>query len=169
MAALVSCFVSGFLHLLHGADHIVAMLAVGVWGARIGGRAIWSWPMVFVATMLVGFAIGTVGLEMPFIQPAIYASVIVLGLVAAFAVEVRMWLGAALIALFALFHGHAHGTEAVAASTSAYAAGLAVATGGLHVAGICACRASHRAIARAASRTMRAVIVLGAMIAVIAG
>ena len=67
-------FASGIAHPLYGADHILAMLAVGVWGVFAGGRAVWVWPMSFVAAMLAGFAAATFGLQMPFVEPAIWAS-----------------------------------------------------------------------------------------------
>src|SRR5262249_28605017 len=97
-------FVSGLAHPLHGADHLVAMLAVGVWGALTGGRAIRLWPIAFMAAMLVGFATGAAGLAVPLVEPAILSSIVVLGLLVAFAAEARLWLGAAIIGLFALFH-----------------------------------------------------------------
>src|SRR5262245_62585207 len=134
MPEFPASFVSGFVHPLHEADHLVAMLTVGVWGALAGGRAIRVWPIAFVATMLVGFASAAAGIAVPFLEPAILSSIIVLGLLVAFAAKARLWLGAAIIGLFAFFHGHAHGTEAVSASASAYAAGLILAMGMLFTA-----------------------------------
>ena len=116
MPECAASFVSGFAHPLHGADHVVAMLAVGIWGALAGGRAIRVWPIAFVATMLVGFASAAAGIAVPLVEPAILSSIVVLGLLVAFAAEAHLWLGAAIIGLFAFFHGHAHGTEVVSPS-----------------------------------------------------
>src|SRR5262245_30137203 len=118
MPEFAASFVSGFAHPLHGADHVVAMLAVGVWGALMGGRAIRLWPIAFVATMLVGFVSGAAGIGIPLVEPAILSSVVALGLLVAFRARIHLWLGAAIIGMFAFFHGHAHGTEVVAASGS---------------------------------------------------
>src|SRR5262245_31867532 len=129
MSAFAASFVSGFVHPLHGADHLVAMVAVGIWGALAGGRAIRVWPIAFVGTMLVGFASAAAGIAVPFVEPAILSSIVVLGLLVAFAAEAPLWLGAAILGLFAFFHGHVHGTEDAVASLSGYAADLTLATG----------------------------------------
>jgi urease accessory protein len=128
-------FASGIAHPLNGADHILAMVAVGLWGVLAGGRAIWAWPMAFVTTMLAGFTAATLGLQMPLVEPVIWSSIIILGFFA-LAVKAPVWLGAAIVGFFAFFHGHAHGTEATADSLVPYAAGFAFATAGLHAAGI---------------------------------
>jgi urease accessory protein len=168
MPEFTASFVSGFVHPLHGADHLVAMLAVGIWGALAGGRAIRVWPIVFVATMLVGFASAAAGIAVPLVEPAILSSIVVLGLLVAFAAEAHLWLGAAIIGLFAFFHGHAHGTEAVSASAIAYAAGLMLATGALHTAGIGLCRLASGSMPRVALRAAGAVAAFGAMVAMVA-
>ena len=168
MLGLASSFMSGFAHPLHGADHLFAMLAVGVWGALAGGRAIRVWPIAFVATMLAGFATAAWGLAVPFVEPAIASSIVVLGLVVALAVNAPLWPGAAIIGLFAFFHGHAHGTEAASTSLMAYATGLALATGALHAAGIGLCRVAGGSMPRVALRTAGAVAALGGMAAMVA-
>jgi len=127
---------SGIAHPLSGPDHILAMVAVGLWSVLAGGGAIWVWPIAFLATMLAGFAAATMGLPIPCVEPAIWSSIVALGLFIAFAVKAPLWLGAAITGLFAFFHGHAHGTEAVAASLIPFAAGFALATAGLHAVGI---------------------------------
>jgi urease accessory protein len=167
MPEYAASFVSGFLHPLHGADHLVAMLAVGIWGALVGGRAIRVWPIAFVATMLAGFACSAAGIPVPLVEPAILSSIVVLGLLVAFAAKAPLWLGTAVIGLFAFFHGHAHGTEAAAASLVSYAAGLAVATGALHAAGIATCRLTGGSIGRVAFRTMGAIAAVGAVVAMV--
>src|SRR5262245_36205072 len=160
-------FVSGFTHPLHGADHLVAMLAVGIWGALAGGRAVRVWPIAFVATMLVGFASGAAGIAVPLVEPAILSSIIVLGLLVAFSAHADLWLGAAMIGLFAFFHGHAHGTEVLSASVSAYAAGLMVATVALHTAGIGLCRVASGSMSNVALRAAGAVATFGGMVAMV--
>jgi urease accessory protein len=132
----VNSFASGIAHPLSGTDHILAMLAIGLWAVVVGGRAVWIWPMTFVATMLAGFAVASLGVPMPLVEPAISASVVILGLFIALAVRAPVWLGGSIAGLFAFFHGHAHGEEAPAASLISYAAGFALATAALHATGI---------------------------------
>ena len=114
------------------------MVAIGLWGVIAGGRALWAWPLAFVATTLVGFTAATLGLHVPLVEPAIATSIVVLGLLVAFAVRAPVWLGAVIAALFAFFHGHAHGTEALVSGAApvAYASGFSLATATLHAAGI---------------------------------
>ena len=156
-------FATGFAHPVDGIDHILAMVTVGVWGVLAGGRALWVWPTVFVATMLTGFAASTLGLQLPWVPAAVSCSIFVLGLVVALAVKAPVWLGAALVGLFAFFHGHAHGTEAIAASLVAYGAGFALATAGLHAAGIGMARALEGSIGRLAVQGVGALTVLGGL------
>jgi urease accessory protein len=168
MSGYAASFLSGFAHLLHGADHLVAMLAVGVWGALAGGRAIRVWPVAFVTTMLVGFATAAAGIAVPLVESAILSSIVVLGLFVAFAARAPVWLGTAIIGLFAFFHGHVHGTEAAAASLTSYATGLAVATGALHAAGIAMCCVTSGSIGRVVLRTMGAITAFGGVVAMVA-
>jgi len=132
----IDSFLSGIAHPLSGADHILAMTAVGLWAVLADDRAIWIWPIAFVATMLVGFAAAISGLQIALVQPAISSSIIVFRMLIAFAVTAPVWPGAAIVGLFAFFHGHAHGTEATAVSLFPYAAGFALATAGLYAVGI---------------------------------
>jgi urease accessory protein len=130
-------FAAGIAHPLGGLDHITVMVAVGLWAALKGGRALWLWPVTFVALMLVGGALGMAHVDLPFVEPAILASVVALGLLVALAVDMPVALGAAIIGAFALFHGHAHGTEVTdSANGLLYMAGFALATAALHLAGI---------------------------------
>src|ERR1700740_2074868 len=124
--AEANSFFVGIAHPLSGVDHILAMVIVGVWSVLAGGRAIWIWPTSFVATMLAGFAAATLGLQVPLVEPAIWSSIIILGLLVALAVRAPVWPGAVLPGLFAFFHGHAHGTEVAAGSLIPYAAGFAL-------------------------------------------
>ena len=129
-------FAAGFSHPLFGLDHILAMVAVGLWAAMIGGRAVWIVPSAFVGTMIAGFGLALLGAPLPFVEPVILASVVVLGLLIAAAVNVPVAVGAVLVGIFALFHGHAHGGELGAATALPYLLGFALATAILHVAGI---------------------------------
>jgi urease accessory protein len=156
-------FATGFAHPVLGIDHILTMVTVGVWGVLAGGRALWVWPAVFVSTMLTGFAASTVGLQLPGVPAAVAASIIVLGLMVALAVRAPLWLGAALVGLFAFFHGHAHGTEAIAGSLVAYGAGFALATAGLHAAGIGLALAVEGSIGKLAVQALGALTVLGGL------
>jgi urease accessory protein len=131
----INSFASGIAHPLNGIDHILAMIAVGLWAVLADGRAIWIWPMTFVAAMLAGFVAASSGVPMPFVEPAISSSVIILGLFVALAVKAPLWLGAASAGLFGFFHGHAHGAEGTAVSLIPYAVGFVLATATLHVAG----------------------------------
>ena len=126
----------GFAHPFFGLDHLVAMVAVGLWAALAGGKRLWVWPAAFVSAMLMGGFIGHAGIELPHVEPAIAASVIALGLLVATGLKAPVPLGAALIAAFAIFHGHAHGAEAPAEGWAGYAAGFVLATAMLHSIGI---------------------------------
>jgi urease accessory protein len=129
-------FLAGLSHPLFGLDHILAMIAVGLWAAMIGKRAVWIVPSAFVGTMVLGFALALAGAPLPFVEPVILASVVVLGLLVAMAVNVPVAIGAVLVAAFALFHGHAHGGELGTADAMPYMLAFATATTLLHAAGI---------------------------------
>ncbi|UCI19797.1 HupE/UreJ family protein [Mesorhizobium sp. B2-1-8] len=134
-----SSFMAGFTHPLSGLDHMTVMLAVGLWAALKGGKAIWAWPAAFVAVMLGGAALGMAHMPLPFVEPGILASVVAVGLLVALAVDLPVSAGVAIIGLFALFHGHAHGTEVPEnAGGLEYMAGFAIATVLLHAIGIAA-------------------------------
>jgi urease accessory protein len=127
----------GFAHPLAGADHLLAMLAVGIWAAQRGGGRAWLLPLAFVATMIVGFAAGAAGIGLPGVELMIVASVVTFGGLVALASRTPAVAAAAIVGAFALFHGHAHGTEmAAGVSGLAYGAGFATATALLHVAGV---------------------------------
>lgn len=129
-------FAAGFSHPLFGTDHILVMIAVGLWAWQIGQRAIWIVPAAFVGTMIFGFALALTGIQLPFVEPAILASVVALGLLVALAVKLPVSIGAAIVGIFALFHGYAHGGEIGAAAQVSYAVGFAIATAFLHGMGI---------------------------------
>ena len=112
---------------------MLAMVAVGLWAGLNGGRALWAWPVAFVGVMLAGGALGMAGVAVPMVEPGILASVIVLGLLVLTAARLPVALGAALVGVFALLHGHAHGAELpTEAAAATYAAGFALATALLH-------------------------------------
>ena len=129
-------FFAGISHPLFGLDHILAMVAVGLWAAQIGGKALWTVPAAFVGTMALGFFAALNGLALPFVEPAILASVIGLGLLVSMAVKVPASVSAAVVAVFALFHGFAHGGELGSAGALRFALGFLIATGLLHGVGI---------------------------------
>jgi len=129
-------FLAGFTHPLTGLDHILVMVAVGLWAATIGGRALWVVPTAFVGTMGVGYLLSLAGVSLPLVEPVILASVVALGLVVAMALKVPPAAAAILVGIFALFHGHAHGGEIGAATAVSFGFGFAIATAGLHAAGL---------------------------------
>ncbi|MFN3972623.1 MAG: HupE/UreJ family protein [Gemmobacter sp.] len=131
-----SAFASGLGHPVGGLDHVLAMVAVGLLAVMTGGRAVWAMPVAFVAAMLAGGVMGAVGLPVAGVEPMILASIVVLGVAVALAVRVPLLPVLAVIALFAVVHGHAHGAEGPSVGLAAYAAGFALATAGLHLAGI---------------------------------
>jgi urease accessory protein len=130
-------FSSGFMHPVLGWDHVVAMVAVGLWGAFLGRPAIWLLPIVFPMVMAFGGAIGLSGLHLPAVETGIALSAIVLGAVVALALRPPIWVAAAIVGSFAVFHGYAHGVELPrAADPLAYSLGFVIATGMLHLVGI---------------------------------
>jgi urease accessory protein len=128
---------AGFWHPLTGLDHMLAMVAVGLWAGLNGGRALWAWPVAFVGVMLLGGALGIGGVALPMVEAGILASVVILGLLVLAAVRLPTAIGALLIAAFALLHGHAHGAELPGnAAAVTYMAGFAIATALLHAFGV---------------------------------
>ncbi len=132
--------ISGFLHPLLGLDHLLAMLAVGLLSAEIGGRAIWTVPAAFVGTMAVGSILGIFGVPAPLVEYGITGSVVILGIAIIAGDRIPEWAGIFIVAIFAFFHGHAHGTELPELTSTvglmiAYIAGFLIATAGLHVIG----------------------------------
>ena len=132
-----SGWVHGLVHPFSGLDHLCAMIAVGLWAAQIGGRAIWRVPLTFVSVMALGGVLGMAAVPVPFIETGIIMSLLVLGLLIAAAVRLPLLASAAIVGVFAIFHGYAHGTE-MPQSTSGlgYALGFMLATASLHGMGI---------------------------------
>ena len=130
-------FASGFWHPIMGWDHVVAMVAVGLWGAFLGAPAIWILPIVFPLVMAIGGALGIAGMPLPAVETGIALSGVVLGLLILFAVKAPLWLASVIVGVFAIFHGHAHGTEfPTEFNAYGYAVGFVLATGLLHLVGI---------------------------------
>jgi urease accessory protein len=133
----VNGFSSGFAHPLTGLDHIVAMVAVGLWGAFLGGRAMWLLPVVFPVVMAFGGAMGVLGVPMSGVETGIALSGVVLGFMVAFAARPPLWVAAVIVGIFAVFHGYAHGQELPeSANAMTFAIGFVISTGLLHLTGI---------------------------------
>jgi urease accessory protein len=132
-----SGFLTGFMHPLAGLDHVLAMIAVGLWGAQLGTPAVWLLPVTFPMVMAFGGFVGLIGIPLPGAEIGIALSALLLGLMVASESQPSLEIAAALVAFFAIFHGHAHGTELPAGQSGlAYSIGFVVATGCLHAAGI---------------------------------
>ena len=154
-------FMGGFMHPIFGPDHVVAMVAVGLWGAFLGAPAIWLLPVVFPLMMAVAGAFGVLGVPLPGVEIGIAVSAIMLGTMVALAAKPPLWTAAMLVAAFAIFHGHAHGAELpVGADAVAFSMGFVVATGMLHVSGIAFGTLSRWPAGRIAVRVAGGVIAL---------
>jgi urease accessory protein len=128
---------AGLTHPVSGLDHVLAMVAVGLWGAQLGPPAIWLLPVAFPMIMALGGTLGLLGVHLPGVEIGIALSAIGLGAAVLFEAKPKLAAAAALVGFFAIFHGHAHGTELpVGANGLLYSIGFVVATGLLHLAGI---------------------------------
>lgn len=128
---------AGLLHPIPGLDHVVAMIAVGLWGAQLGLPAIWVLPVTFPLVMAMGGFLGLVGLPLPGLEVGIALSAVALGLAVATAWQARIWVAAVMVGFFAIFHGHAHGNELPPGQSAlTYSLGFVMATGCLHAIGI---------------------------------
>lgn len=132
-----SGFIEGFAHPFLGVDHLLAMVAVGLWSAALGSRARWLVPAAFVVAMAAGAALGMAAVPLPSVELGIALSVVVFGALIGLRSRLPLLTGMALVAAFAVFHGHAHGAEApTAASPALYMLGFALATASLHLTGL---------------------------------
>ena len=130
-------FVHGFSHPLSGIDHILAMVAVGLFAAHLGGRALWLVPLTFVSVMALAGIAGMAGVQLPFVEIGIGMSVVVLGLAVAFQFSVTTLVAMTFVGFFAIFHGHAHGAEMPETMSGlSYGAGFVCATALLHAIGV---------------------------------
>lgn len=162
---------AGLLHPILGLDHLLAMVAVGLLSAQLGGRALWTVPATFVSVMALGGVLGIAGVPLPFVELGIALSVVALGIALVVRRNMPMGIAMLFVGVFALFHGHAHGTELPAISETmidvlAYVFGFLVATAGLHLIGalvgqIAAGRPNWATVMRVSGA---AITVLGVMI-----
>lgn len=128
---------SGFLHPMLGWDHLLAMMGVGIWAYSIGGQAIWKIPLGFMTSMIVGGVLGIYGVPIPFVELTILASTLVITGLWLLKIKMSAWVGAAVVGVFAIAHGYAHGAEMpMDASPVQFALGFVAATGVLHALGI---------------------------------
>ena len=133
----VDGIVSGFCHPFTGLDHLCAMIGVGLWAAQRGGRSIWLIPLAFLCVMALGGLLGMFAVSIPFVEPGIVASILILGILIAAAIRMPLMLGILLVGTFALFHGHAHGAEMPhTVSGVMYGIGFLAATALLHACGV---------------------------------
>ena len=154
-------FLAGLAHPVLGPDHVVAMVAVGLWGAFLGAPAIVLLPIVFPLVMAFGGVIGILGVSLPGVETAIALSAVVLGTMVALAARPPLWVAAVLVSAFAIFHGHAHGVELPpGADIVAYSVGFVVATGLLHLTGIAVGLLARWPAGRIAVRTAGGAIAL---------
>jgi urease accessory protein len=128
---------AGLWHPVSGLDHVLAMVSVGLWGAQLGAPAVWLLPVTFPMVMAFGGFLGLVGVPLPGVEAAIALSALLLGIMVAFEVRPSLGVAAGLVGFFAIFHGHAHGTELPAGQSGLlYSVGFVIATGCLHLIGI---------------------------------
>lgn len=152
-------FISGFEHPIFGLDHLVAMVAVGLWGAFLGMPAIWILPVVFPIIMALGGTLGIAAYWLPGVEVVIACSAIVLGACVALALRPPLWIAAIIVGAFAIFHGYAHGVELPqAANPLSYALGFVLATGLLHLCGIGLSLLTRHSVGRYAVRAGGAAI-----------
>jgi urease accessory protein len=160
----VSTFRDGLLHPLFGLDHVLAMLAVGLWAGMVGGRALMAWPASFVIAMLAGGIVGVALPGLPMVEPAIALSVVTLGTVVAFGWRLPTVVGAAVCAAFGIVHGYAHGAEMPGGQPFVlYGAGFALATAALHGVGITLALTGQRHAGPLATRVAGALTTVAGM------
>ena len=136
-AGEVGGFVSGFHHPVSGWDHVLAMVAVGLWGAQLGPPAMWLLPVAFPMVMALGGMMGLLGIPLPGVEIGIALSALVLGAMVLAEKRPPLWIAALIVGVFAIFHGHAHGRELPPGQNGlCYSAGFVMATGCLHGIGI---------------------------------
>jgi urease accessory protein len=165
----VASFMSGLAHPVFGLDHLLAMVTVGLWAALVGGRSLWVWPASFVGSMLAGGALAMNGVALPGVELVIAASVVALGLAIVLGLKPQIVLGAVLIALFGIAHGHAHGLEAPQiGSHFVYVAGFVLTTLTLHGVGLAAVLLNRQRFAATLTRVLGGAVMLSGL-ALIAG
>ena len=154
-------FLTGLMHPVSGLDHVLAMIAVGLWGAQLGAPAVWMLPVAFPMMMAFGGFIGLVGLPLPGVEIGIALSAILLGSVVARESRPSLGVAVLLVAFFAIFHGHAHGTELPKGQSGlTYSIGFVIATGCLHGVGIAVGLIHRWPAGKAALRAAGAIVAL---------
>jgi urease accessory protein len=155
-------FASGFEHPISGFDHILAMVAVGMWGAQLGAPAIWVLPVVFPMVMALGGMMGLIGIKLPGIEYCIALSAVALGFAVFQEARPKLWIAAIIVGVFAIAHGHAHGTELpLGANGVLYSIGFVIATGLLHALGIGIGLVNRWPAGRISLRAAGAVVAIG--------
>lgn len=146
-------FITGLQHPWSGLDHVLAMIAVGLWGAQLGSPAMWVLPIAFPMMMALGAMMGLLGIPIPGVEVGIALSAIVLGAMILFEVRLKLAVAIAIVGIFAIFHGHAHGTELPAGQSGLmYSMGFVIATGCLHGLGVALGLVHHLPVGRLALR-----------------
>lgn len=161
-------FMGGVGHTIGGVDHCLSMIAVGLWAAQIGGRALWVVPCTFVGVMVAGSILGMAGVAVPFVEEGILVSVLVLGILVAGAFRMSIACSSLVVGLFAFLHGHAHGTEMSGAPGAiSYLVGFSLAAAMLHLLGMGVSTLMHRLNLQPVNRCIGATIAFaGLMLAV---
>jgi urease accessory protein len=163
-AGRITGFLSGFEHPISGFDHVLAMVAVGLWGAVLGPPAVWVLPVAFPVMMAFGGLLGLLDIPVPGVEIGIAISALVLGAMVLAELRPPLWLAAVVVAFFAIFHGHAHGRELPEGSSALlYSLGFVVATGLLHAVGILLGEAHRWAVGQKAVRAAGGVVALGGL------
>ncbi len=161
-------FWAGFVHPLSGLDHILAMVAVGLWAVQLGKMALVALPLTFVGTMVIGGLFGGLNLPLPLVEPGILASGIILGGLVFAALRLPLFLSMGLVAFFAIFHGYAHGAEMPqGASALAYGLGFVTATAVLHLVGMGSARLGEKLMQAKAVRWTGGAVALGGCYALV--
>ena len=160
--------IAGMIHPFTGADHVLAMIAVGVWAARLGRRASFTLPLVFPLMMLVGGWVASTGVALPVLEPTIAISVITLGVLIAVGLRLPIFASALLVAVFAIFHGYAHINESTGIAVGPYSAGFVMSTFVLHLLGLGIGAAMDRTKSRVLVRTSGSLIALAGSVLLLA-
>jgi urease accessory protein len=164
-AGAAAGFVAGLAHPVSGLDHVIAMVAVGLWGAQLGTPAVFLLPVAFPMVMAFGGMLGLIGIPVPGIEIGIAMSAIVLGAAVLSSAQPRLWVALVVVGCFAIFHGHAHGTELPAGQSGLlYSIGFVVATGSLHACGICIGLVYRWPMGRVALRAAGAMVSIAGMV-----
>jgi urease accessory protein len=161
--------IAGMVHPFTGVDHVLAMIAVGLWAVRLGRRATFTLPLVFPLMMLMGGLFASAGLVLPALEPMIALSVIAFGLLIAAGVRLPIFTSALLVGVFAIFHGYAHVNESSSGAVGAYSAGFVLSTLVLHVLGIAIGAAMSRTTSAALFRTGGSLLAVAGTVLLLAG